>query len=319
MGESRKTILVTGCAGFIGSNFCRLYADDFDIVGIDKMTRGSHPDNVSDRIRFHEADICSNEAIGSIIDTNPELIGIVNFAAESHVDFSLADDATFWRTNIEGVRNLARHALRKRIRLLQVSTDEVYGPSTGGECFEETARMNPRNPYAASKAAGELLVQSYHQSYGLDAVVTRGCNTMGERQFPDKVVPKAVSHFLAGIPFPLYKTPAKRLWIDVELHCQAIRLVFERGKSGEIYNVAAEPENEIETAELVKMIRDLLGKGTIRETEDRAAYDLRYCISSRKIREQLEWKPRQDLRQLVRKTVDWYANHTDWITDCTGH
>ncbi|MBI2340380.1 MAG: GDP-mannose 4,6-dehydratase [Deltaproteobacteria bacterium] len=310
------TLLVTGCAGFIGSNFCRLFENEFKIIGVDCMGRGSHPANIPERITFHDLDISRASTVSGLMDSLPHLDGIINFAAESHVDFSLQDDAKFWKTNVEGLRCLARWAIRKKIRLLQVSTDEVYGSSLKGEWFTEKSPLNPRNPYAASKAAGDLLVLSYSHSNGLDGVITRGCNTMGPRQFPDKVVPKAVTCFLKDESFPLYRTSAKRLWLDVESHCRAVKLLFEKGKSGEVYNIASGQDHEIETRALVETIRNIVGKGTIREVDDRAGYDLRYLISAEKIQNEFGWSPRKKLPQLIEQTVLWYHDHPEWIREC---
>lgn len=311
------TLLVTGCAGFIGSNFCQLFANDFTIIGVDCMGRGSHPANISSAIKFHDLDISCENAVNELLSTYQNIDGIINFAAESHVDFSLHNDKKFWSSNVEGVRHLARAALNKKIRLVHVSTDEVYGPSDNGEHFTENSPLDPRNPYAASKASGELLVRSYHAAYKLDAVISRGCNTMGPRQFPDKVVPKAISYFLADKPFPLYKTPARRLWIDAADHCRAIKVLFEKGRSGEIYNIAPSGDNEIETLVLVETVRKLIGKGTIQEVADRASYDLRYLMSADKIQNELNWSAKTKLSELIENTVKWYLENLNWLNQCS--
>ncbi len=308
-----KTILVTGCAGFIGSNFCRLYEGQFHIVGCDSLTRGSHPRNVSDCVSFHRIDICSEEALVQLFQGLPEIEGIINFAAESHVDHSLRDDSRFWATNVFGVRNLARLAIQRKIRLVQVSTDEVYGSSGDGEAFTEENPVNPRNPYAASKAAAELLLRSYREAYGLDVVITRGSNTLGPRQSLDKLVPKAIVHFIKGRSFPLFKTPARRMWLGVEDHCRGIKAVFEKAKTGHVYNISPDPENEVETSVIINQIRSSIGKGSIRSVDDRLAYDLRYFISSQKLKNELGWEPIQKLPDLLKETVRWYCDNPDWI------
>lgn len=308
-----KTVLVTGCAGFIGSNFCRLFEKDYSIIGVDNFSRGSHRRNISDRIFFREMDITNASSLESLFYEFPEIHGIINFAAETHVDFSLAGDALFWSTNVLGVRNLAQIALKKKIRILQVSTDEVYGPSLQGENFSEEDRLNPRNPYAASKAAADLLLKSYHESYQLDCIITRGTNTIGPRQSLEKAIPKAIVCFLKDKAFPLYRTPAKRLWLSVEDHCSAIMMAFENGKSGLVYNVSPDSENEMETRLMIEKICQLIGRGKILEVEDRPAYDLRYLISSQKIREELGWKPIRMLSVLSQETVCWYRDNQEWI------
>ena len=312
MHKTINTLLVTGCAGFIGSNFCRLYEREFQIIGLDNLGRSSHLQNVSSKIQFDRADITSEHTLEEIFEAHPGIQGVINFAAESCVDHSLADDSQFWATNVMGVRNLARVALKKKIRLLQVSTDEVYGSNNGMMAFE-TNSLNPRNPYAASKAAAELLLKSYGEAYGLDFAITRGSNTLGPRQSMDKVIPKAIVHFLNGKPFPLFKTPAKRMWLSVADHCRAIMTVFQKGISGQVYNVSPEEDHEIETADLIEQIRSIIGRGSVQLVDDRAAYDLRYFISSRKIRNELGWESQKNLCEILQTTVAWYLNNPDWI------
>lgn len=311
-------LLITGCAGFIGSNFCGLFEREFEIIGVDILRRGSHPENISKNITFRTMNISSEEQLSELFLSFPRIEGIINFAAETHVDYSLEDDRPFWETNVNGVRNLAKMAIAKKIRFLHVSTDEVYGPSDDGQLFSETDRLNPRNPYAASKAAADLLLLSYHKSYGLNCVISRGCNTIGPRQSLEKVVPKAISHFLMDRPFPLYKTPAKRFWLSVEDHCRAILAIFKRGRTGEIYNVCAGPDYEIETESLVDQIRSLVGKGVINKVQDRLAYDLRYAISSDKIQNELAWGVVKKLPEIIRETVGWYQKHLEWIEACSS-
>lgn len=309
----RKTLLVTGCAGFIGSNFCRLYDSEYRIIGIDALVRGSHIKNISEKIIFFKLDITSHYDLINLFQKFPEIEGIINFAAETHVDHSLSNDSLFWTTNVLGVRHMAQIALKKGIRFLQCSTDEVYGPHRGGPSFEETSALNPRNPYAASKAAADLLLLSYYESYRLDYIITRGTNTIGPQQSLEKVLPKAIVHFLKNKPFPLYKTPAKRMWLGVTDHCTAIMSAFQKGQSGEIYNISPDQECEMETALLIDRVRCLMGRGEIQEVTDRAAYDLRYFISPKKSRTQLNWAPKQTLLQLIHDTVLWYQNNIEWI------
>jgi len=277
------------------------------------MVRGSHPKNLPANIAFRQLDICSEGALNQLFEDHPGIEGVINFAAESHVDHSLADDSRFWATNVIGPRNLAKFALRKKIRLAHVSTDEVYGSSDGKAAFTEEDKLNPRNPYAASKAAAELLLRSYREAYGLDVVITRGSNTLGPRQSLDKLVPKAIFHFLKGRPFPLFRTPARRMWLGVEDHCRAVMAAFKKGESGEAYNVSPNESHELETAQVVEQIRSLLGRGDIQLVDDRLAYDLRYRISSDKIRNRLNWLPREDFRELLCETVRWYLGNFDWI------
>jgi len=311
-----KTLLVTGCSGFIGSNFCHLYGRKFRIIGVDALTHGSHPKNLSDSISFHQIDLRSEEALHQLFQLFKDqsgIDGIINFAAESHVDHSLADDSPFWSTNVLGPRNLAKIALRSKIRMLQVSTDEVYGSSNGSVPFTEEDRLNPRNPYAASKASAELLLNSYREAYGLDVVMTRGSNTLGPRQSPEKLVPKAILHFIKGSPFPLFRTPARRMWLSVQDHCRGVLAAFEKGKSGQVYNLSPKESEEFETSDVVERLRSLVGKGEIKLVDDRPGYDLRYLISSRKAREDLGWAPEENFNETLKNTARWYLNNTDWI------
>lgn len=309
----KKMILVTGCAGFIGSNFCRLYAPEYDIIGIDALERGSHPKNIPNEIRFQQMDITDCGALNRLFEQESAIQGIINFAAQTHVDHSLEDDEKFWKSNVEGARILAQMALSRNIRLLQVSTDEVYGPSDQGIHFDENSPLNPRNPYAASKAAGDLLLLSYAHAYGLNCVITRGVNTMGPRQSPDKLIPKAIFYFLSGRPFPLYQTPAKRLWISAEDHCRAILTIFQKGQTKGVYNISPPQENEIETHAVVEKIRSLMGRGEIKLVPDRKAYDLRYLICSEKLRHELGWRPQHAFYEMLTQTIEWYIQNQEWI------
>lgn len=308
-----KTLLVTGCAGFIGSNFCERFQDEFEIVGVDALTRGSHPANIAPCIKFHRLDILSEDGLRGVFRAHPGIEAIVNFAGETHVDDSLKDDTPFWATNVLGLKNLAKIALERKIRLLHMSTDEVYGPSADNRIFAETDPLNPSNPYAASKAAGDMLLLSYHHSYGLDCVIARGCNILGPRQSLEKLVPKAIFHLQRDKPFPLYRTPAKRVWLSIDDLCLALATLLREGRSGQIYNVGPDHDHEIETAALVGQIRSLIGKGNVTTVCDRRAYDLRYLISAGKIRKELNWTATKNLKQVIEETVAWYQNNPRWV------
>ena len=310
-----KKLLVTGHLGFIASAFCHCYRDRYEITGVDFAGWGSMEENCADGIADIRADIADEERMRTVMDeVKPD--AIVNFAAESHVDRSNDDDASFWRSNVMGARVLALEAMRRGIRMVHVSTDEVYGDALGNsEPWTETSPVNARNPYSVTKAAAEMLLKVYATSerHGLDVVVTRGANTIGPRQFPEKAVPKAVWCFTRDIEFPLYRTPAKRMWLHVDDHAAGIEAALRLGKKGEVYNIAPSFANEQITAEVIAMVRNIIGKGRIKEVQDRANYDLRYWMDPAKAKRELDWEARYDLEATVQDTVRWYLENPQWL------
>jgi len=308
-------LLVTGAAGFIGSNYVHLVLDEHpedSITVLDKLTYAGNPANLEDvdgRIRFVQGDI-ADEAVAN------DLVGsadaVINFAAETHVDRSIEDADAFIRTNVQGTKTLLE-AARKRpgCRYLQVSTDEVYGAVLSGHS-KETDALDPRSPYSAAKAGGDLLVRAYFASYGLDAVITRGANTIGPRQYPEKVVPLFVTNAMDGQPLPIYgQGIAIRDYVYVRDHCEAIDLVLRRGQSGEVYNVGA--SRELNTIEVADRVLGLLAKPTSlkRLVEDRPGHDRRYSVDWSKIRK-LGWQPRHSLDDTFAKTIAWYQANEPW-------
>jgi len=247
--DGYRKVLVTGHLGFIASAFCQLCKDRYEIAGVDFGGWGSMDENLALGVRDFRADISDAARVRSIIDdVRPD--AIVNFAAESHVDRANDDDSCFWKSNVLGTRNLALEASRLQIRLVQVSTDEVYGDATTAfEAWNENSPLAPKNAYAVTKAAAEMLLRVYAESkkHHLDVVITRGANTIGPRQFPEKAVPKAVSCFLDGRPFPLFRTPARRMWMYVDDHAAGVEAALLRGRRGEIYNLAPSGESEVVT------------------------------------------------------------------------
>ncbi|MCC7022405.1 MAG: dTDP-glucose 4,6-dehydratase [Thermomicrobiales bacterium] len=311
-------ILVTGAAGFIGSAYVhhllRQHPDD-ELVALDLLTYAGNLANLAEvrddpRFRFVQGDIADAELVARIA---PRVDAIVNFAAETHVDRSLLDPAAFARANVTGVMTLLEAARTHGLRMLQVSTDEVYGHIPEGEAAREEDPLRPRSPYSAAKAGAELMCQAYVTSYGADVVVTRGANTIGPRQYPEKLVPLFVTNALLDLPLPVYGDGRQvRNWLHAEDHAAAIDLVLRNGASGAAYNVGA--DNERENLDVVHAILDRLGKprSLLRHVEDRPGHDRRYGIDTTRIREELGWRPRRDWQQTLDATIDWYVSHPEW-------
>ena len=319
-----KTLLITGGYGFIGSHFIRLLSREkpqWRIVNLDLLTYAGNVDNLADlnfggddlRYRFVQGDIADSSSVRKIFETE-SLDGIVNFAAETHVDRSLLDSAPFVRTNIEGVRVLLEVAAQYGIkRFLQVSTDEVYGSLAPGEpAFSEDSPLLPNSPYAASKAAADLLVRAYNRSYGLSTLITRCGNNYGPYQFPEKFLPLFITNALDDQPLPLYGDGKQiRDWIHVEDHARAVLHVLENGVPGEVYNVSADAEQMNQF--MAEWVLDILGKPRelILHVEDRPGHDRRYSLSASKIRG-LGWQPSIPLEQGLASTIDWYRRERVW-------
>jgi dTDP-glucose 4,6-dehydratase len=307
-----RKLLVTGHLGFIGSAFCWLCRDRYEIAGLDFCGWGSMEENLAPGVADTRFDIGDERQLPALLDRfKPD--AIVNFAAESHVDRSIDHDAAFWQSNVLGVRNLALAACERGIRVVQVSTDEVYGDAIAADRpWTEETSIAPRNPYSVTKASAELLLLAYRHTHGLDVVITRGANTVGPRQFPEKAVPKAVDYFQRGKPFPLFRTPARRMWMHAEDHAAGVEAALLRGEIGEVYNLAPPVESEAYTQDVIKLVRDIVGRGDIEEVDDRKGYDLRYFMSADKARAALEWAPRHTLQATIANTVEWYLANPDW-------
>jgi len=312
-------LLVTGGLGFIGSNFCRhilTTRQDYELVNIDKIGVGANPANLRDiendkRYTFVKGDICNPQLIRKTIT---QVDAVVNIAAETHVDRSISDPYTFLQNNTVGTFTILE-AIRKhnpKARLVQVSTDEIYGEIPQG-AFTETDPLKPGNPYSASKAAADMLVHAYHKTYGLNASITRCTNNYGPRQFPEKLIPKTIIRALNNLPIPIYGTGKNaREWIHVQDHCTAIDAVLERGEAGEVYNVSS--GNEFSNIEIAKKILAQLGKPKelIAFVEDRPGHDTRYSLNSSKIQSFLNWKPSIPFEQGLESTVKWYVENEAW-------
>ncbi|MBU0662019.1 MAG: dTDP-glucose 4,6-dehydratase [Candidatus Diapherotrites archaeon] len=312
-----QKVLVTGGAGFIGSNFVHYFLREHpqsELVNLDKLTYAGNKANLAGlegnkNYSFVQADICDAAAVGKAMEGCD---AIVNFAAESHVDRSIKDASTFLRTNVEGVRVLLEAAGSAGVkRFMQISTDEVYGSIAEGS-FKETDALSPRNPYSASKAAADLLVNSYAETYGLGTVITRSSNNFGPYQFPEKVIPLFVTNLLRGKKVPLYGDGMNvREWIYVEDNCRGIETVFAKGKKGETYNVGSGDEKT--NIDLTKAILAELGKGDdmIERVQDRLGHDRRYSLDCTKLRA-LGWEPTGNFGENLKRTVSWYKGNEKW-------
>ena len=314
-------VLVTGGLGFIGSNFCRHILakyPDCELINVDKMGIGANPANLHDiendrRYTYIKGDICNPQLINRLVH---QVDAVVNIAAETHVDRSIADPNLFLQNNTLGTFTILE-AIRRhnhKARLLQVSTDEVYGEALEGS-FTENEPPKPSNPYSASKAAADMFVLSYHKTFGLNVSITRCTNNFGPYQLPEKLIPKTVIRALRDLPIPIYgKGTNIRDWIYVQDHCEAISTVLEKGKAGEIYNVSA--GNEVANIDIVKKIIAQLNKpeSLITFVEDRPGHDTRYSLDSSKIRTQLGWKPKFSFEASLESTVKWYLENEHWWT-----
>lgn len=311
-------ILVTGGAGFIGSNYVDLVLGRHPgdrVTVLDALTYAASLRNIEHhrgdpRFQFIEGNIADATLVDELVG---ETDAVVNFAAETHVDRSLMDPETFLRSNVHGVYVLLDAARRHGRRMVQVSTDEVYGDIPDGMFSTEHDRLAPRSPYSAAKAGGEMFCLSFAASFGTDVLITRGCNTIGPRQYPEKMLPLFITNALRGEPLPVYGDGMQvRDWLHAGDHAAAIDLVLRRGRSGEIYNIGA--GNERPNLDVVRAILDHLGtdESLIRHVPDRPGHDRRYALDWTKIREELGWSPSRDFGRTLRDTVDWYVENPAW-------
>ena len=316
-------LLVTGGCGFIGSNFIRYVLEHYQpeiITNVDALTYAGSLESTTDflpefgdRYEFFRSDIADLGRIDEVLSKH-SYFAVVNFAAESHVDRSIASPENFIHTNIVGTSNLLDAARRHGVkRFVQISTDEVYGSLGETGRFTEQSPIDPSSPYSASKGSADLLVLAAHRTYGQDVVVTRCSNNYGPYQFPEKLVPLAIVRALVGEPVPVYGDGLNvRDWIHVEDHCAAVFDVLMQGRAGEIYNVGADTERK--NLDLVRTILAHLGKGEelIEFVRDRPGHDRRYAIDSSKIRAEIGWKPLHNLERGLAETIEWYRQNEPW-------
>jgi dTDP-glucose 4,6-dehydratase len=314
-------LLVTGGAGFIGSNYVRMIASGeiegvSEVTVLDKLTYSGNKENLEGISRsdfeFVEGDICDVDLVHHV---TRNIDAILNFAAESHVDRSIDSSREFYLTNVVGTQTLLEAARKNEVQtFLQVSTDEVYGSITKGSWDEEFA-LQPNSPYAASKASADLLVRSYVKTYGMDVRITRSSNNYGPYQFPEKVIPLFITNLIRGKKVPLYGSGSNiRDWLHVSDHCRGIHLVLKKGKPGDVFNIGG--GRELSNLELTRVILDSMGEGEeqIEHVSDRPGHDFRYSLNIAKIQRELGYKPTVSFESGIRDTIEWYKENKGWWT-----
>lgn len=319
-----KNVLVTGAAGFIGANFAEYFVakhPDYRVVVLDKLTYAGNLDNlkkVKDKITFVQGDICDFEFVLNLFEKY-DINGVIHFAAESHVDNSIKDPFIFTHTNVIGTHTLLEAAKRtwgegSQNKFVHISTDEVYGSLQEEGYFTETSPIKPSSPYSSSKASSDLIALAYKETYKMNINVTNCSNNYGPYQHQEKLIPHMIKLALKDEKLPVYGTGKNiRDWLYVEDHCEAIDLVFHKGKSGERYNIGG--HNEKRNIEIVKLILARLGKSEdlIEFVEDRKGHDYRYAIDPTKIKNDLGWYPKTTFEEGIVKTIDWYLANPSWL------
>ena len=313
-------VLVTGGAGFMGSDLVRkLVREDYKVCIADKLTYAGDLERVrevSERIDFYQIDIANSEEVEEVFSMEkPDVI--VHYAAETHVDRSILDPDAFVRTNVVGTLNLLRASMRHEVKkFVHISTDEVYGelPLNSTEKFKETTPLRPNSPYSASKAGADMLVRSFVETYGFPAIIVRASNNYGPWQYPEKLIPLSVAKVLSGEKIPIYGAGMNvRTWLFVEEFTQAVLLLMEKGKEGEVYNVGSGEEKP--NIEVVRSILSVLGKDEnyIEFVPDRLGHDLRYAVDTTKIERELGWRAEVSFEEGIEKTVKWYVDNKEWL------
>jgi len=340
MNQTKRSILITGGAGFIGSHVVRLLVKKYphySIVNLDKLTYAGNLANLKEvedasNYSFVKGDICDAGLLQDLFGKH-EFDGVIHLAAESHVDRSIADPMAFITTNIVGtvhLLNAARAAWKDNLRdklFYHISTDEVYGSLGNDGYFTETTCYDPHSPYSASKASSDHLVRAYHDTYGLPVIISNCSNNYGSYQFPEKLIPLAINNLLNMKAVPVYgKGENIRDWLFVEDHASAIDQIFHRGKTGETYNIGG--HNEWKNIDLIRLLCKVMDRKLNRESgtsarlitfvKDRAGHDLRYAIDSSKLQRELGWQPSLQFEEGLEKTVDWYLSNREWTDSVTS-
>jgi dTDP-glucose 4,6-dehydratase len=329
---AKLKLLVTGGAGFIGSNFIRYILKEhpgWRVVNLDKLTYAGNLSNLKDfegnlRYKFIKGDIADHELVDKSFKEE-DFDAVVNFAAESHVDRSILDPSPFVETNVKGTQVLLEAARQYKIeRLIQISTDEVYGSLSETGEFTEESLLQPNSPYAASKAAADLLCRAYYKTYEVPLIITRSSNNYGPYQFPEKLIPLMIQNALNGKELPVYGEGQNvRDWLYVEDNCWAIDLVLQKGQVGETYNIGGNSEKKnIEVVELICSILEWKTENRVLRTKIRfikdprgAAHDLRYALNYSKIEKELGWKPQQEFEKGLERTIQWYLENQEWVKE----
>ncbi len=315
-------LLVTGGAGFIGSNFVRYLlkseGSSYSVTVLDKLTYAGNLENLKgleSSFRFVKADICDGEAIAKLF-AEERFDAVMNFAAESHVDRSILDPLSFVKTNVLGTQVLLNASQQIGVkRYIQISTDEVYGSLGPTGRFTEETPIQPSSVYSASKAGSDMLALATAHTHGLPVCVTRCSNNYGPYQFPEKLLPLFITNAMNDQPLPLYGDGKNvRSWLHVDDHSRALIMVLKGGKTGEVYNIGGSPEAERENREMTKLVLELTGKPAtlIRPVEDRKGHDRRYAVDYSKIKRELGWEPQVKLEDGLKETVQWYQKNTEW-------
>ena len=335
MNQFKKTILITGGAGFIGSHLVRLFVNkypEYKIVNLDKLTYAGNLDNLKDiegrsNYEFVKGDICNQTELQKIFSDH-KIDNVIHLAAESHVDRSISNPLEFVQTNVIGTVNLLNTAKNNwniessENIFYHVSTDEVYGSLGEEGLFLETTPYDPRSPYSASKASSDHFVRAYQETYGLNIKISNCSNNYGSHQFPEKLIPLIINNILNKKPLPIYgKGDNVRDWLHVVDHAEAIDLIFHQGKIGETFNIGG--HNERKNIEIVKLLIDLVDEKLNRDkgeslnlityVKDRAGHDQRYAIDAEKLKTKLGWTPRYTVEQGIEETVEWYLNNMEWV------
>lgn len=321
----KKNILITGAAGFIGANFTEYfvnkYEEEYNIIVLDKLTYAGNLDNlkkVMNKLTFVQGDICNYEFVKGVFDRH-RITGVIHFAAESHVDNSIKNPFIFTETNVMGTHTLLEVAKQlwgeaSLNKFIHISTDEVYGTLGEEGYFTEESKISPNSPYSASKASSDLIARAYYETYKMNVTITNCSNNYGPYQHNEKLIPHMIKLAINNEKLPVYGNGKNiRDWLYVEDHCEAIDIVFHKGRAGERYNIGG--HNEKRNIEIVKLILNHLNKpeDLIEYVEDRKGHDYRYAIDPSKIKNELGWEPKTMFEDGIIKTIDWYLKNPDWL------